>query len=1097
MKHLVGSFVALLFCISVSAQVSHTLVARKLGTTPPLRDMVLTQPIYSTTLKEAQHERWEIQADLVGGKTAPTHTDDAAPKNGDPLRAFSMQKMNEVVVEPLHVVEGLGYSNVNPPDAVVEVGANHVVTMINSGGGVSVKIFDKQGTDVVGPFDLNTLWQQFGETGLGDPLAMYDQTYDRWILTELADGQQSFLIAVSVTSDPYGAFNAYYVGSPALPDYPKMAIWDNMVIVSTNQPSQDSIPVFILDRHALLQGEEDVEVRLALIPKLNGGFQTCAPADWNGPTPPPPGAPANILRMYDDAWNGGDDKIEIFEVSVDWNIPDVVTVNGPIGLVTAPFDVEICEGGSIFDCIMQPNGQFVSALERTIMNYPHYRNFGSHESMVLCFTVEVAPALTGTRWCELRRLPGQDWTLYQEGTYSPDNDHRFMASIGMDGWGGILMAYTVLGDTTYNSLRYTGRLASDPLGEMTIKEYQFADGLNWASTFTRWGDYGSVSVDPQDERTMWYVGEYMQSGGGALWGTKIVAVQLQKDSIDVGVSALDSPNSTQYFTNQETVRAIVKNYGLTPQSNILVGMKFGATAPNVFTTITETLAPDSSILVTFLGTYDLAAVGQYTIKTFVSLADDSNQYNDTLRSNLVQLHHREAQIIGQLSSELTACTDDATIRILMRNNGFDALNAVDILWQNNAGIIKTKHWTGNLLTGKRDTVALQLEDTQIGQNNFSVWLRHPINNPDAIPDNDTLIGQMNITETGASAYLYLRTDQSPDQITWDVKDLSGTIVASSGPYELPFKTYVEPFCLHPDSCYTFTLYKNNGQGNYFRQQGDFYILDAQNHSILVYDRTSFGSSKTMGFCAEFSCSLDFEATVTKVSQEGLSNGSILIEATQNFGETLYRLNNGDWQSSALFTGLPAGTYITAVTDQNGCIVLDTLQLLFCDIQANYAVVLPTNGQNNGTVNITASNGTPPYKYSRNGGGSFSSNPTFLGLEPKLYVFCIKDAEACRRCDSLQLGTVTQIIPATPNQITVTPNPTDGFVRIYALGFPLTEDVPVTIFNTLGQPVETGRLSRYDAGHAGIFSLQTQPAATYFVRIGKPGKEATLIEIVKI
>ena len=189
------------------------------------------------------------------------------------------------------------------------------------------------------------------------------------------------------------------------------------------------------------------------------------------------------------------------------------------------------------------------------------------------------------------------------------------------------MAYTVLGDTTFNSLRYTGRLASDPLGEMTIKEYQFADGHNWASTFTRWGDYGSVSVDPLDERTMWYVGEYMQSNGGALWGTKIVAVQLQKDSIDVGVSALETPNSSQYFTNQETVRAVVKNYGLTPQSNILVGMTFGATSPNVFTTITETLAPDSSIIVTFPGTYDLAAVGQYSIKTFVSLTDDSSILN--------------------------------------------------------------------------------------------------------------------------------------------------------------------------------------------------------------------------------------------------------------------------------------------------------------------------------------------------------------------------------------------------------------------------------------------------------------------------------------
>ena len=91
-----------------------------------------------------------------------------------------------------------------------------------------------------------------------------------------------------------------------------------------------------------------------------------------------------------------------------------------------------------------------------------YRNFGTHQSMVLNHTVDANGAdRAGIRWYELRNS-GAGWGIHQQSTWAPaDGQHRWMGSIAMNDRGDIALAYSVSGSSVSPSLRFTSRNAGD------------------------------------------------------------------------------------------------------------------------------------------------------------------------------------------------------------------------------------------------------------------------------------------------------------------------------------------------------------------------------------------------------------------------------------------------------------------------------------------------------------------------------------------------------------------------------------------------------------------------------------------------------------
>jgi uncharacterized repeat protein (TIGR01451 family) len=177
-----------------------------------------------------------------------------------------------------------------------------------------------------------------------------------------------------------------------------------------------------------------------------------------------------------------------------------------------------------------------------MVHFP-YRNFGSHETLVGNFAVDVGSDKSGIRWFELRKS-GAAWTLFQEGTFDPDTNHHFMGSIAMDGDGNIALGYSVSSSSMFPAIRYTTRLASDPPGTFG-SEAVLIDGGGSQTGTNRWGDYSSMSIDPVDDCTFWYTNEYYPVSSPRGWHTRVGAFLIPGcggPSADLSIAKSASPD---------------------------------------------------------------------------------------------------------------------------------------------------------------------------------------------------------------------------------------------------------------------------------------------------------------------------------------------------------------------------------------------------------------------------------------------------------------------------------------------------------------------------------------------------------------------------
>jgi len=144
-----------------------------------------------------------------------------------------------------------------------------------------------------------------------------------------------------------------------------------------------------------------------------------------------------------------------------------------------------------------------------------YRKFANGtESLLVSHSIN-----TGYRWYELRDPNGSP-TVFQQGTWAPDSNTRWMGSIASDQNGNIALGYTLGSSTVFPSVFFTGRVPSDPLGTMETEQV-IVNGSGSQTSPTRWGDYSAMTVDPVDDCTLWYTQEYSKTTGSFSWNTRI------------------------------------------------------------------------------------------------------------------------------------------------------------------------------------------------------------------------------------------------------------------------------------------------------------------------------------------------------------------------------------------------------------------------------------------------------------------------------------------------------------------------------------------------------------------------------------------------
>lgn len=394
----------------------------------------------------------------------------------------------------------MGNTGVNPADPCLDVGPNHVIQMINGSSGSYFRIYDKSGNALGAQVYLDNFVNAIGGissyNGAGDPIVLYDAIADRWMMSEFSSSGNRMIVAVSTTPDPTGTWFAYSFAAPSFPDYPKYGVWNSMYMITTNE---NAPATYALDRNRMLQGLSATAQRFTVPSFPTIGFQATTPITHDGGAPPPAGAPAMFMRMADDAWSAAvpNDRLEIWTLTVDFTTPANSVLAGPTLIATEPFDTELC-GYTAFACVPQPGTTTrLDPLREVIMNRAIYRNFGTHEAIACNHVTDVNNTdRHGIRWYELRRpAVATPWAIHQQGTYSPDATNRWMGAIAINAAGDIGLAYNVSSGSVFPSIRYTGRLASDPLGQMTFAETSIVAGSSRNGS-NRYGDYNSLDVDP-------------------------------------------------------------------------------------------------------------------------------------------------------------------------------------------------------------------------------------------------------------------------------------------------------------------------------------------------------------------------------------------------------------------------------------------------------------------------------------------------------------------------------------------------------------------------------------------------------------------------
>ncbi len=427
-----------------------------------------------------------------------------------------------------------------PPDTVGDVGPNHYVQMVNS----RFQIFSKTGTPLFGPANINTLFAGFGgpcqTQNSGDPVVLYDQLADRWLLTQFtATGPEYFnCVALSTTNDPTGTYYrwAFSTGTN-FPDYPKYGVWSDGYYIATREfaggSSYTAVGAYALNREQMILGNPAPQVVSFLFPRGSEPFKVgdgIQPADIDGNILPPTGSPQYYVGSMDlgGPYGAPADALNLFKFVVNWTTPANSTFTLSNQINTAAFDSIFPCTPSSRACIPQPG----TTTKLDILSYRQrplhrlaYRNFGSFESLVTNQSVEATTGIAGIRWWEIRS-PNSSPVLYQEGTYSPDNVHRWMGSLAMDRKGNMLLGFSVSDATTvFPGIRYTGRFSTDPLNTMPQGEGTVIAGAgSQTSTGSRWGDYSSMNIDSVDDCTFWYTTQYYAATSTTTYRTRISSV---------------------------------------------------------------------------------------------------------------------------------------------------------------------------------------------------------------------------------------------------------------------------------------------------------------------------------------------------------------------------------------------------------------------------------------------------------------------------------------------------------------------------------------------------------------------------------------------
>jgi hypothetical protein len=378
----------------------------------------------------------------------------------------------------------------------------------------------------------------------GDGVVIFDRLASRWVIAAHNSGSTSYYycVAVSNTDDLSSSTLAWYTyafplnsalgknkqGNTYFPDWPKIATWSDAYYVAldledpNNGFQEVGVVVCALDRTNMLTNGTPNALQCFRNPDPPTGAiylaHSLQPADVEGTTPPPASTPeyyVSIQNPPDDGVSTTSDALNLWQFHVDWTTPANSTFTQ--STVSVPTYTPGCYSVTAVVntvCVPEPSSattnQDIDSVGDRFMFRFAYRNFGTYDSFLVSHTIQVGSSplsQTGIRWYELRNSAAP--TLNQSGTISPDESlYRFMPSIAQDQNGNAAVGYS-----TSSSSAHPGMSASywSLTAETSPTEVLLYNGTADEENSYHWGDYSSMTVDPSNDCTFWYVNQYFNT----------------------------------------------------------------------------------------------------------------------------------------------------------------------------------------------------------------------------------------------------------------------------------------------------------------------------------------------------------------------------------------------------------------------------------------------------------------------------------------------------------------------------------------------------------------------------------------------------------
>jgi hypothetical protein len=441
-----------------------------------------------------------------------------------------------------------------PPDTDGDVGPNHYVQSVNS----SIKIFDKSGNPLNGPngttynsFFLTLAGTPCSGFNNGDGFVFYDHVANRWVVSDFAfpgslPGAGPFYqcIGVSKTGDPVsGGWFLYAIQhDPANPtwigDYPKFALWSNAYYLTVNlfdgvTLGFQGVRAFAFDRASMLAGGPAHTIAFNITPAGLGDSYSLVPAGFRTGNPPPAGRDEFLLSVDSPATGGVTlTQVHGWKFHADFAVPGNSTLgigssHSPNANVTVNGFVDAFTNSGTLLVPQNGTAQKLDTLGDKIMTPVVYQNRSGTESLWASQTVllNYPTGPTAVRWYQFNVTGGNfPATPVQQQSWNNGNDGlwRWMPSIAVDQNGNMAIGYSTSSTTLEPSIRYAGRLASDPLNNLGQGEaIMTAGGGHQTHSSGRWGDYSMTTIDPADNRTFWHTNEYYSVTSSANWFTRV------------------------------------------------------------------------------------------------------------------------------------------------------------------------------------------------------------------------------------------------------------------------------------------------------------------------------------------------------------------------------------------------------------------------------------------------------------------------------------------------------------------------------------------------------------------------------------------------